>query len=57
MPTLEDYRGLTLVEAIRQLAEHHSESRTRHITQDERRLLHDAAGWMERSGCKRMVEP
>ena len=57
MPTLEHYRGLSLVEALRRLADHHSEARTRHITQHERRMLHEAADWMERNGCKRLVEP
>ena len=57
MPTIEHYRGIPLVEALRQFAEHHSESRTRHITRDERKMLHDAADWMERKGCKRIVEP
>lgn len=57
MPTLEHYQGLSLVEALKRLADHHSEARTRHITQDERKMLHDAADWMERNGCKRLVEP
>ena len=56
MPTYEHYRDLTLVEALRRLADHHSEKRTRHITQDERKLLYDAAGWMERNGCKRSAQ-
>lgn len=57
MPRYEDYAGLTLVDAVRQLAEHHSEPSTRHITRDERKLLHDAADWMERRGCSRIVQP
>ena len=57
MPTMEHYKGLTLVEALRQLADHHSKPRTRHITQDERKLIHDAADWMERNGCKYPVQP
>ena len=57
MPRYEDYAGLTLVEALRQFAEHHSEPRTRHITSDERKLLHDAADWMEQRGCRSIVAP
>lgn len=55
MPRYEDYAGLTLVEALRQFAEHHSEPRTRHITSDERKLLYDAADWMEQRGCRSTV--
>ncbi len=57
MPRYEDYAGPTLAEALRQFAEHHSEPRTRHITSDERKLLHDAADWMEHRGCRRVIEP
>ena len=56
MPTIESYSGLTLVEAMRQFADHHYESRTRHITQDEYKLLYDAADWMEQRDCSRRVE-
>lgn len=56
MPTIESYSGLTLVEAVRQFADHHYESRTRHITQDEYKLLYDAADWMEQRDCNRRVE-
>lgn len=49
MPLRQQYAGLTMAEAIRQLAEHHGEERTRHLSQDEYDLLQRAADVVERS--------
>jgi len=43
MPQRKDYEGLTLADAVRRLAEHHGEPRTRHISEDEIALLLRAA--------------
>lgn len=47
MPRRPDYEDLTLADAIRQLAEHHYEARTRHLSQDEYILLERAAAAIE----------
>ena len=43
MPRRDYYGGLTLGEAIRRLADHHGEPRTRHLSEDEVELLERAA--------------
>ncbi len=43
MARLEEYEGLSLAEALRHLADRHSEKRTRHISRHEYELLQDAA--------------
>ena len=43
MPQRRGYEGLTLADAVRRLAEHHGEPRTRHISEDEIALLLRAA--------------
>lgn len=48
MPRRDDYQGLSLADAVRYLAEHHGEERTRHLSQDEYELLQRAADVIER---------
>ena len=43
MPRREEYEGLSLADALRHLADRHSENRTRHISRHEYKLLQDAA--------------
>ena len=43
MPQRREYEGLTLADAVRRLAEHHGDPRTRHISEDEVALLLRAA--------------
>lgn len=47
MPKADYYGGLTLAEALRAFADHHSAPRTRHITADETTLLYRAAARLE----------
>lgn len=47
MPKADYYEGLTLPEALRAFADHHSAPRTRHITADEAALLYRAADRLE----------
>ena len=47
MPKADYYEGLTLPEALRAFADHHSAPRTRHITADETALLYRAADRLE----------
>lgn len=47
MPRADYYKGLTLAEALRALADHHGAPRTRHITADETALLYRAADRLE----------
>jgi hypothetical protein len=49
MPRRTEYEGLTLADAIRKIAEHHSAARTRHLSQDEYELLSRAADVIERA--------
>ncbi len=48
MPNRDAYVGLTLADAVRQVAERHHEPRTRHISADEYQLLVEAAAVLER---------
>lgn len=48
MPQRDLYCNLSLADAIRYLAEHHGEERTRHLSQDEYELLQRAADVIER---------
>lgn len=48
MPRRDDYQGLSLADAVRYLAEHHGEERTRHLSQDEYELLQRAADVIDR---------
>jgi hypothetical protein len=43
MPTRSEYAALTLSDALRHLADHHYEERTRHLSHDEYQLLQRAA--------------
>ena len=43
MPDRKTYAGLSLADALRYVAEHHHDQRTRHITEDEYELLLRAA--------------
>jgi hypothetical protein len=43
MPKGDYYKGLRLAAAIRKMAEHHHALKNRHISEDEYRLLLDAA--------------
>ena len=47
MPKAHYYEGLTLADALRAFADHHSAPRTRHITADETTLLYRAADRLE----------
>lgn len=47
MPRADYYEGLTLADALRAFADHHSAPRTRHITADETALLYRAADRLE----------
>ena len=49
MPRPEEYEGLSLADALRHLADRHSEKRTRHISRHEYELLQDAATALDRS--------
>lgn len=49
MPQRQDYQGLSLADAVRYLAEHHGEERTRHLSRDEYELLQRAADVIERT--------
>lgn len=48
MPNRVAYDGLTLADAVRELAERHYEQRTRHISADEHQLLLRAADLLDR---------
>ena len=48
MPNRTTYQGLSLAEALRQLAELHHQPRTRHISVDEKDLLLKAADQLDR---------
>jgi hypothetical protein len=48
MPSKNDYQDLTLAQAVRQLAEHHYDHRTRHLSSDEYQLLLRAADAINR---------
>lgn len=48
MPGDDEYRGMTLAEAIRHLAELHSAPETRHISKAEYDLLMRAAAALDR---------
>ena len=47
MPNRTTYQGLSLAEALRQLAELHHQPRTRHISVDEKDLLLKAADQLD----------
>ena len=47
MPKADYYEGLTMADALRAFADHHSAPRTRHITADETVLLYRAADRLE----------
>ncbi|MDE0320455.1 MAG: hypothetical protein OXH86_06950 [Acidimicrobiaceae bacterium] len=57
MATYETYRGLSLPEALLELVEHHGNSRTRHLSRYEVKLLEVAADWLDRNGCRTQVQP
>jgi hypothetical protein len=48
MPGPEYYQGMSLVEALRALAEHHWAVENRHISEYEFELLQEAADHLER---------
>jgi len=49
MPGREYYEGLNLADQLRRMAEHHFDTRTRHLARFEYELLLKAADRLERS--------
>ncbi len=47
-PRKSHYAGMTLAEALREMADHHGAERTRHLSQDEVAVLERAAAIVER---------
>lgn len=55
VPDEDNYRGLTLGEAVKRFAHHHLRSENRHISQDEAAFLLRAAEVLDELGCAERV--
>ena len=57
MPNRTEYVEMSLVEAVRHLAEIHYAVRTRHLSHDEYLLLQQVADALEADGHRRLAFP